>query len=335
MTAELSSISCCCKDDKPKACCRTFSIRQSCSNSESDLENCTVRIVGNSYVELVYKHLSCVSSPEDCNCDSPPEPGSFGSGLPPGDIVGCEASYLNLECNSEEAANSCNNDDAPRVCPSWFCGPCAPAMSGCTLVSGDQPCPPPPAECPQNPCCNPEVIWCCAKFVSNNCIISAGCSPFTGVDECPPTEIEGGSGIIWNQVQSCSQCILPPDYTIAVIRGCCGTCTGDCTECFPCPANAKCCECAPADGPFCAMCRCFGICGAEPDDTPDCTCPIVDTIEGCFPGCAVGASGFTAGNSAAGTDYAEHRYTSGFVRADGGSYELNSILLFGYGYKHL
>lgn len=340
MTSELSSISCCCKDDKPKACCRTFSIRQSCPKYESDLENCTVRPAGTTYIELVYKQLSCVPSPEDCNCDSPPTPGSFGSGLPPGDIVACSASYLNLECNSEEAVNSCNNNNAPKICTGWLCGPCAPAMYGCTLVGADEPCPPPPAECPENPCCNPEVIWCCGKSVSNNCITGAACSPFVGVDRCPPTEIVDGTGIIWSEVLSCSQCEVPPDYTHTVVRGCCGTCDPECRECAPCPAGAKCCACAPDTDPPCAMCRCYGVC--DPGNNPnieqvDCQCPIVEEIEGCwtYGGCAVSTTNFTGNNYAAKPNYAEARYTSGFIRNDSGLYDLNSILLFGYGYKHL
>jgi hypothetical protein len=78
------------------------------------------------------------------------------------------------------------------------------------------------------------------------------------------------------------------------------------------------------------MQRCITPCGEQQPTKPICPCPLASGGAGCT---STGILGPNYGQGAFNSP--ETRYTSGFVQTSSGSYELNTLLLFGYGYNNL
>lgn len=310
-----SGISCCCKNAK-FLCCLTVDVETTCPTAT--VADCSVVPGAPTIVSRTLKVKKWVNSKEECDCEGVeddverrgPCSGGFGW-YRDCEVVNCSATFHeDITEEGEDADKACSNADADKVCPTAACGPCGLYSSGCTLVGPDEECPPPPPGCTPQECCDPTPgDLCCCRTIQG-CITDASCGACDGMACDGPNQVK-------STVSSCDQCIGEDGGPKCIFV------TTMCTE----TAGISCCDgnCVPAG---CA-CSCGG------GGATICNCPIKNISEGCggaLTGYGVNYANLDYGNN---LNSAEGRYTSGIVVDSNGVSQLNTLLLFGYGYKNL
>ena len=320
MSATTGPIACCC-DNQLYTCCLKLTMSMICQDSV--VQGCAVIPVDAPPIEYFAYFNKCVELAADCNCDD------IGNTLPGhvnATIIGCQAAFTGYECVGTQPppvgpdVEECGPTVQP--CQNYECGPCAYRPTGCTPATAETPCTPPPF-CPPDPCCEPAppTICCCATVV-DGCIASNDCT------FCPAGA--PAAGVYCTPVQDCSQCT--PDVGISIYTPCCRS--GPCGTAWNCSGPewdlqgnpVTCCsDCIDSSqNPTCQYEVCIMPCSTNPaPQLPLCPCD--------EPRVGGPCSLFTGRLN---QDFAENRYTSGFVNTPNG-YEINSIFLFGYGNNHL
>jgi len=335
------AVPCCCI--RPKfVCCKTYSVALTCPVDQLG-EDCDVipGVPPEATINYLYKVVSCVESEEECVCEEIPEQegvaggfgggagGGFGGGfggLPPGHTINTcvSAVFHDIECENNQPPGDreiCKNDKEIPCCKK-ACGPCGPMSVG---AAND--CP--PVNCQDQDCCEPPppTLCCCYEIIGGECYTrSCGVCPDPIPDNC-------------YQVPACDQCTVDdPDECVLMIaaaccqtnvecKGCCGT--EDC-DCF-CTGLPFCCKCEGPPG--CVRLKCVCPC---PYDGP----PGPPLCSGCGPprsipgGCILSSSDPEYLGDYSYDALIENRIDKGYVKTETGV-NLNTLFLFGYGYKNL
>ena len=326
MSATTGPIACCC-DNQLYTCCLRLTMSMICQDSV--VQGCAVIPVDAPPIEYFAYVSKCVERAEDCNCED------IGNTLPGhvnATIIGCSASFTGYECVGTQpppvgpdSPEECGPNILP--CQAYECGPCSYRPTGCTPGVAGTPCPPPPT-CIPDPCCEPAPpTMCCCATVAGGCIVSNECVA------CPAGA--AGAGVSCTEIQDCSLCTN--NVGIWIATQCCPSCLDPFCRDWDVPVGTTpeptlLCGCGDGDCSFgsqegqktCTMRQCLMPCPSTPiPDLPLCPCeePIVIGICGTFTG-------------RLDQDFAEDRYTSGFINTPNG-YEINPLFLFGYGNNHL
>lgn len=320
-----SGITCCCNNAK-SLCCLTLDVETTCTKSIPS--GCGLAPAEPDVVSHTIKAKKWVTSEDDCNCDGVGgvitggvvSGGGFGDGGggPCGGfgcdgettIVSCSATFYGniTEDNHEEADRVCSTAD--KICQKLACGPCGLYSSGCALVGPGQECPA-PGGCQPQECCDPPPPGglCCCRTIQG-CITDASCGACDGMSCDGPNQHK-------SSVASCNSCFGDGGPTCVYVTTVCTS-----TE------NYNCCD----DPPGCSPSGC--ICGCGGGGAVLCNCPVAGMSEGCsgLTGYGVNYANLSYGGN---LNSAENRYTSGIIVDSNGVSQLNTLLLFGYGYKNL
>lgn len=327
------AIPCCCGGKKQYLCCLEVTATATCIKGSADEANCSVSSGGEPETRTVTAKIrACAASEEECSKISPSSDiwcsdgtacngGEGGLGNSPTITGVSSVFYPGVECTGDEADEKCTSNKDSLPCQALACGPCGPYFAGCA----DSPCPPVP-DCPKKPCCIPDQPkLCCFTTIDGGCIVSQSCEACNGATSSGT----GTNGVLVAEVPDCSQCSSSSPQPKWVSTTCCTSC-----DTYPekCPTGGVCCyDCVTFQGGLatCDLQRCVTPCGEQQTTTPICSCPLASSGGPCPPGILGPNYGQGAFNSP------ETRYTSGFVQTSSGSYELNTLLLFGYGYNNL
>lgn len=325
------AIPCCCKQELYQ-CCLSVVLSATCTTGTPNFDTCSVDSDPPTTIEYSRSVLTCAASEEECKrlCgsinvsdlgDLGGSAGGFG-GVGQSAIVACEATFLgDKKCSDPDECSG-----GQSLCSQLACGPCEPYVNGCAVIEDGEPCPPTPGDCPKSPCCTPPPEkLCCCKTIVDGCISAAYCTTCT---EESSDISDGQNGTVCGFISSCDNC-KATDGELLVSSCCSDSSAAD--PCHDCGGQVCCTSCLPSGNPLpCVFQKCVLPCG-QSGQTPIPLCPC--TIRSRGP-----CSGF---NSAQFTNYgtyynsAENRITSGFVQGSDGSYNLNTLLLFGYGYNQL
>jgi len=339
------AIPCCCISPK-FVCCKTYAVALTCPVEQIG-DDCDVisGVPPEVKCEYEYKIVSCVDSEEECVCEEISEQevtgtGGFGSGgggggmggssggFPPGHTISAciSAVFHNIKCENNQPPNDreiCKNDKN-RPCCKKECGPCGPMAAGCA-----DDCPPP--NCEEQECCEPPppTLCCCSTIEGGECSVKT-CGP------CPPDPIPPNC----YQVPACDQCTDgPDDCTFYQSALCCPTefcCCNPEATCDCCDGSIPaCCEC---EEPGCVRFKCICPCGSGPPSGPPlcmgCGQPTANPA-GCL------ALGLQTEMQHPGNKFednfgtfVENSIEKGLIKTKT-DVKLNTLFLFGYGYKNL